>query len=549
MSEIKRTSIIRFIVLLTLCLFLVTGVTMIGEPQNCTVKKLTAILLPPACAEDADDITVDVVWSDDYAEIGHPITLHYELSGGSGEFPKVTVQSLYEHGTRISYGGDHQQTDKKSADCVIVPAEGTSLSVQIYGRDSADRSFYLDLQNIPIKPNPDVPVQCEYNRDPVRKEEELVLSYSIGNCDAFTGVSRWVIQDEKGYSTGDLTDLPDSTAGEIRYTPKHGSSVYFEIQGATGDGTPVYYESDPVAVLGSGKPTVVAEGVCGTSANWSLDDTGTLTVSGTGAMNDYDWEEPAPWYDRADEISSVIIEKGVTVIGEFAFSRCTSLKSVIMANSITSIGAGAFDDCTALTDISLSAELTEIGDSAFQGCEKLQSITLPASLRSIGYCAFMDCSLTRIDILKDSGAKTWDFFYLGETDDDFQLYHIDLPYGITEVGFGAFCNNDFPIDKPDFILPADLQMIESEAFSGTNYRYLWLSNKVNTIGESAFAGSNDLRYVYIPLSVTSIEANAFPKSTIILGISGVDNPSYAETYARKNDLVFLQLEDPYGGNG
>ena len=81
------------------------------------------------------------------------------------------------------------------------------------------------------------------------------------------------------------------------------------------------------------------------------------------------------------------------------------------------------------------------------------------------------------------------------------------------------------------------------------FRYAWLPDEAETIGESAFAGSIDLHYVYIPYSVTSIEADAFSESTVLLGISGYDDPCCAETYARENGLIFLNLEDPYGGNG
>ena len=96
---------------------------------------------------------------------------------------------------------------------------------------------------------------------------------------------------------------------------------------------------------------VTNSGYCGASTNeggeesvtWSLDDEGTLTVSGSGAMADYEYDD-APWYDYRSSIKQIVIENGVTSIGDAAFNCCTSLSSVTIADSVTWIGCQAFED-------------------------------------------------------------------------------------------------------------------------------------------------------------------------------------------------------------
>ena len=86
-----------------------------------------------------------------------------------------------------------------------------------------------------------------------------------------------------------------------------------------------------------------ASGTCGENLTWTLSDDGVLTISGTGDMTDYySYSEFAPWHEYADRIQTVIIGKGVTGIGSYAFSDCSSLTSVSIPDSVTSIGGGAF---------------------------------------------------------------------------------------------------------------------------------------------------------------------------------------------------------------
>ena len=98
-------------------------------------------------------------------------------------------------------------------------------------------------------------------------------------------------------------------------------------------------------------------GTCGRNLTWALDDEGTLIISGTGAMNDYLYEDsaPAPWYSSRADIKKVIIGEGVTSIGRMAFYNCVNMASVTIPNTVTSFSYGAFDNCTGLERVDITS--------------------------------------------------------------------------------------------------------------------------------------------------------------------------------------------------
>ena len=129
---------------------------------------------------------------------------------------------------------------------------------------------------------------------------------------------------------------------------------------------------------------------------WTLDDSGGLIISGTGAMPDYALAHPAPWGTTA---TSVSLSPGITHIGNYAFYKCTSLTSITIPETVTSIGMNAFYGCTSLTSITIPDSVTTIGSGAFMGCKALGSITFGSGLASINNSAFSACtSLTSITI-------------------------------------------------------------------------------------------------------------------------------------------------------
>ena len=113
----------------------------------------------------------------------------------------------------------------------------------------------------------------------------------------------------------------------------------------------------------------VASGTCGADLTWSLDNTGTLTISGTGKMdNDYN---TSPWDSVKSSIKTVKIESGVTSIESRAFNGCSSLTSIVIPNSVTSIDDSAFYGCSSLTSINIPDSVKSIGNSAFSGCTRM----------------------------------------------------------------------------------------------------------------------------------------------------------------------------------
>ncbi len=178
----------------------------------------------------------------------------------------------------------------------------------------------------------------------------------------------------------------------------------------------------------------------GSGVTWLLtentDDpsTYTLTIRGSGAMEDYSTSYSQPWNSFCDQITSVVIFPGVTSIGECAFKGFSKLIHVDIANSVISIGSQAFSYCSSLTDIkipqsvtyiggvvfnyctnlssiTLSNNITSIGSYAFNNCTNLTSITIPGSVTFIGHCAFKDCTtLTSITIPGSVTSIGWEVF-------------------------------------------------------------------------------------------------------------------------------------------
>ena len=153
-------------------------------------------------------------------------------------------------------------------------------------------------------------------------------------------------------------------------------------------------------------------GTCGKNLTWTLAGR-TLTISGTGEMDDYEKQvvytlrdgvlvpisekERAPWYGSRASIDAVIIEDGVTSIGTAAFYNCSKVKSVQLPESLTDIDSYAFEGCSGLKEVVLPEALACIGTSAFAD-SGLKSITIPKNLTNIRTGAFRDTKLSSITV-------------------------------------------------------------------------------------------------------------------------------------------------------
>ena len=272
--------------------------------------------------------------------------------------------------------------------------------------------------------------------------------------------------------------------------------------------------------------TIVASGTCGDNLTWKLDDEGTLTISGKGAMTEWVNSDSAPWKTYSNTINKVVIQPGVTSIGGHAFSKCKNLTSITIPEGVTSIGSDAFSGCSSLTSITIPEGVTSIGEYAFYACENLKSITIPKSVTSIGNYAFGGCSsLTSITIPEGVTSIEGGVFYKCSS-----LTSITIPESVTSIGWYAFqgCSSLTSITIPEGVtsigknefsgcknltsitIPEGVTIIEAEAFRGcSSLTSITIPEGVTNIGENAFRGCSSLTSITIPKGVTSIEWGTF----------------------------------------
>lgn len=179
----------------------------------------------------------------------------------------------------------------------------------------------------------------------------------------------------------------------------------------------------------------VASGTCGDNLTWTLGETGTLIISGTGKMEEYSQKAAAPWEAYKILIKTVEIKSGVTGISSFAFSECGSLVSAVIPDGVESIGAFAFFNCDSLTEVTMGTGIKSIGDAAFFSCGALTGMAFPAGMESIGSAAFSDCaalaSVTMPESMANIGVDVFfgctalkDIYYSG-TQEQWGLVKID----------------------------------------------------------------------------------------------------------------------------
>lgn len=211
-----------------------------------------------------------------------------------------------------------------------------------------------------------------------------------------------------------------------------------------------------------------------------------LRITGEGAMDDYSSENPPPWWEEHDQITSVVISQRITHIGDAAFQNCDTLLTATIPDSVTSIGAGAFENCTGLQAIQLPDGLRSIGTDAFDDCQGLESVVFPASLDSLGKWAFWDCeNLSEITFLGEcpelSGSVFYDVsavvYYPGTNSTWTEAAKEDYGGDLTWVPLGSEPPADTAEDP--YILPTDTQRIrESDLYFLTQEEVALARNEI-----------------------------------------------------------------------
>lgn len=304
--------------------------------------------------------------------------------------------------------------------------------------------------------------------------------------------------------------------------------------------TDVYYTGsqarwDRIEVSGNNEPLLnatihfeaaspVGTGSCGENLTWSVDGDGILTISGTGAMWDYEdvesegggWRTSAPWYDYAP--TELVFKEGVTQIGKSAFCGCDFKGSVTLPKGLTQIGAGAFLNCFNLTGVTIPQGVTSIGDNAFLNCRNLTSVVIPEGVTSIGVRAFGACyGLTSVTIPKSVTS-------IGEPAFSGCLNNIFVDEGNASYSSvdGVLFNKDhttliaYPANRADtaYKIPEGVTSIGNWAFQTCWYLTdVTIPESMTSIGNYAFAWSDELNAITIAKSVTSIGKGAFSYCT------------------------------------
>ena len=186
----------------------------------------------------------------------------------------------------------------------------------------------------------------------------------------------------------------------------------------------------------------VAGGQCGDDLTWTLDSSGTLTISGTGPMYNYSlWDNP--WCDitlRSSGISTrvvnAVVSSGVTALGERALADCGSMVSVSLPETLLTVGESCFMSSDALRSITIPNSVRSIGLGAFVACKNLSRVTLGSGLQRIGGQAFKECSSLSSIVIPD-GVKKIEYLTFS---DCANLMEITIPRTVTVIENHAFAN-------------------------------------------------------------------------------------------------------------
>ena len=275
--------------------------------------------------------------------------------------------------------------------------------------------------------------------------------------------------------------------------------------------------------------------------SWKLNKQGVLTISGTGRMNDYEFDyinssSNAPWYDMRLDIKEVRISEGITGIGSYSFYGFEHLKKAVVPKSVEFIGEGAFQNCESLTRIKLWENVKIIHSDAFDGCTAIKSagpigsgsdyefgwteripdhafcgtgienVDIPETICSIGNAAFQRCYSLKKIVLPDKIKRIGVGTFAGCS----SLKKITIPGNIEIIGHFAFqfCNS---LEEVCFSkVQSNLKFIQDYAFRDCNsLTEIDLPDGLQEIGEWTFLDCTELNRVSLPSSVVPFLMKTF----------------------------------------
>lgn len=269
--------------------------------------------------------------------------------------------------------------------------------------------------------------------------------------------------------------------------------------------------------------TSIDKGTLGGGLNWNLTKAGTLTISGNGAMPDFSSAEEHRWKENSSKIRKVVIEPGVTSIGDGVFLN-SSVLSVKIPTSVTTIGSNAFNG-SSIISVAIPSNVKNIGDNAFRNCVNLSSVTVSDGVKAIEQNAFRACNSLKTIALPASIEKVGAAAFFECTD----LISATFAPSDKQVALG-----DNLFSKCDYLMGVTLPKYANQMGAGMFMNCGRLSGVeipkgVESIPENTFASCSGFTTVIIPDSVTRIERSAFQGTAL-------KNIYFAGTEAQWNSI-------------
>ena len=288
----------------------------------------------------------------------------------------------------------------------------------------------------------------------------------------------------------------------------------------------------------------------------------TLTISGNGAMPDFDFPNGnlAPWWNYEalgmltsfgnfkleGELKKVVIKDGVTNVSNYALFLLPAATQITLPDSVTSIGRYGIAMCSKLTGMSIPKGVTEIGDFGLAG-DGLTAVTLPDGLQSLGRGAFDTCaSLTNTTLPAAITAVPGKCFA-----DCTKLLNVKYAGTVTAIGDLAFESCKALTAAP---IPETVTEIGASAFTGcTALTDVTIPAGVTAIPEDCFRGCTALKDMKLPGTVTSVGHNAFTGCTALkdvrcYGAAPTVEPGNSEAHSFEPAIVTIHYNpDPVYG--
>lgn len=278
-----------------------------------------------------------------------------------------------------------------------------------------------------------------------------------------------------------------------------------------------YYTWDYMTMFYEYKNESVS-GKCGDNLTWTYHlPTRTLTVSGTGPMYDCTASRPLFCYYLRERVASVVIEEGVTTIGERAFADFYALYNVTLPDSLTSIGYYAFYDCGYIQEIIIPDNVTFISKAAFFDCSGIKNIVIGDGLTTINDNTFGNNKTLETLTIGKSVSSISGTAFAGCSDLSTITVHEENQY-LTNDEYGALFNKSktnllwFPTRKivAHYEIPDTVTVISAYAFDNCQYLGgVTIPDSVNTIGAFAFRNCKKLTSIVIPDSVKKLGGGVF----------------------------------------